>query len=254
MSEEQWKPTFIDIEAEFSKFIQTFRGGSLVTDYVTNIPDSVLNADFYFPNDNVIAELKVMTSDASNSEAYTKRIMDAATHFGHTGSEIMGWFLRGEEIPERVKRRVYSSSYRSIVESIKKANKQIASTRHLLRQPKARGLVLLANDRNMMFSIAGMTDISVKSFHALRKIEMDCLVYFTPNVFHDIGDGIAHQIWSPIYNVGSEDFGDFVNDFGKAWLDYLELTRGKAMHREARDDLLEKYIEGQPIKQFARSN
>ena len=55
-----WRPTFIDIEPEFNKFVPNFRNGKLVRDLVPDQPDMALNADYYFPDDHVIAELKCM--------------------------------------------------------------------------------------------------------------------------------------------------------------------------------------------------
>lgn len=59
-----WRPTFIDIEPEFNKFVPTFRNGKLVRDLVPDQPDMALNADYYFPDDHVIAELKCMETDS----------------------------------------------------------------------------------------------------------------------------------------------------------------------------------------------
>lgn len=89
-----WRPTFIDIEPEFNKFVPTFRNGKLVRDLVPDQPDMALNADYYFPDDHVIAELKCMETDSEDS--YPQRVSEAFTHFRYSGSDLMGFLFRGE--------------------------------------------------------------------------------------------------------------------------------------------------------------
>ena len=89
-----WRPTFIDIEPEFNKFVPNFRNGKLVRDLVPDQPDMALNADYYFPDDHVIAELKCMETDSEDS--YPQRVSEAFTHFRYSGSDLMGFLFRGE--------------------------------------------------------------------------------------------------------------------------------------------------------------
>jgi hypothetical protein len=251
-TEQAWEPRFIDIEARLTDFASTFRGGSTISALIKDIPDGVLNADFYFSTDNVIAELKCLEADATEPMTYAQRVVACYRHFGYTGSDFFGWLFRGEPMPDRVARRLSTIISRSIVEAIDKANKQICSTKQLLGKPDARGLVLIANDRNLGFNPAQMMAVVCKTFGKLVPCHTDCIVYFTPNVYHDLGDGIAHTIWSTVYNVGSEDFADFVNNFGKAWGDHAETLGEPYVYREAGDDLFDKIALAQPIAQFRK--
>jgi hypothetical protein len=55
-----WKPTFIDIEPAFDRLVASVRGGRLVRELMPAAPNLPLNADYIFPEDDVIAELKCL--------------------------------------------------------------------------------------------------------------------------------------------------------------------------------------------------
>jgi hypothetical protein len=250
--QQHWRPTFIDIEERFSEFVSTFRGGSKVTDLVQDIPSGMLNADFFLPEDKVIAELKCLQSDSADPETESKRIAESYVHLGYSGSDFLGWLFRGEVMPERVAQRVFATRSRSIVEAIKKANKQIRATKHLLNEPGAKGLVLIANDHNYGFTPEQILHVIARAFRAMSDCHTDCVVYFTPNVYHDVGDDIARTIWIPLYNVGREGFADFVNEFGAAWLDHAERLGTPYLTREVGDDLLDKVAKASPVAALRR--
>lgn len=91
-----WRPTLFDIEPEFTKFVPTFRNGQIVRDLMPDQPAMALNADFYFPNDRVVVELKCMERDSRDT--YPERVVRAFTHFGYTGCELMGFlYAEGKE-------------------------------------------------------------------------------------------------------------------------------------------------------------
>lgn len=54
----------MEVEEEFSKFAATFRGGGTLDRFVPKIPPGLPNADFYFPADGVVSELKTLETDA----------------------------------------------------------------------------------------------------------------------------------------------------------------------------------------------
>jgi len=254
MTEEPWKPTFIDIEKEFTNFVNSFRDGQTVEQAVAEIPKGVLNADFVFQVDQVIAELKCLKEDASDSNKRAERLAKAYVKTEHTGSDLMGYLWRGEPMPDAVRQRLFNVESRSMCSAILKANKQIRATKRLLRMDNARGLVLVANDQNFGFSPRSITKVVCDSFKKMKDCHVDCIVYFTPNVYHDMGDDIARTVWIPIYNVGSEDFGDFVNELGFKWHDFTEQFGEPYISREVGDDLFDQLVSGHPIKAFKNSS
>lgn len=97
-----WNPTFIDIESEFSTFVPTFRDRMLVRDLIPDQPVMALNADFYFPESQVVVELKTMQTDSRNG--YPERLVKAYTHFGYTGSVLTGFCSGANPYPSELRR------------------------------------------------------------------------------------------------------------------------------------------------------
>jgi hypothetical protein len=155
-------------------------------------------------------------------------------------------------MPDKVAKRVFATRSRSIVESLKKANKQIRATKLLLDEPSAKGLILLANDQNFGFTPVQMLSVIARSFQAMSDCHTDCVVYFTPNVYHDLGDDIARTPWVPMYNVGSEEFSSFVNEFGTAWGDYAERFGAPYLTREIGEDLYDRVALAQPVSDLRK--
>lgn len=246
-----WRPTLIDIEAEFTKFVSTFRGGQIVRDLIPDQPDMVLNADFYFPDDRVVVELKCMETDSR--DAYPERVAKAFKHFGHTGSELMGFLFRGEPMPERVAARLRQQIANPVRQAMRKANKQIAATKHHLKIPDAFGLAVFANDNNFGLTPADALAILSDAALGLSECNVDGFVYMTPNVYHHTGDDIARSVWVPLYAEGKEALGDFVNPFGTAWINYAEQFGEPYLERWKGDEYNTDFLTGTPIERFRRN-
>ena len=163
----EWRPTLIDIEAEFTTFVPTFRGGKIVRDLIPDQSAMPLNADFYFPDDNVVVELKRMEADSRTD--YPMRIAKAFAHFGHTGSETLGFLFRGEPMPEKVAARLSRQLTNPLRQAVRKANQQIEATRCHLKLPDAFGLAIFANDNNFGLTPRGALNIICNSVLALSK-------------------------------------------------------------------------------------
>jgi hypothetical protein len=213
----------IEIEASFGEFVRTFRQGGLLSDFVGAVPTGTLNADFYFPADNVIAELKSLETDTFGVEAMANRVMPAFKWLGYSMVDFANWAVRKTNMPDDVSRRVYAGSVRSIVECTKKASRQIADTRRLIGKPNALGLVLIANDASESGSPIEIMNAVLRGFGQSRDVALNAAVYFTPNVYHDVGEAVPMEIWVPIANNGGEVLQSFIDDLGKAWFDYGEV-------------------------------
>ncbi len=247
-----WRPTFIDIEPEFNKFVPNFRNGKLVRDLVPDQPDMALNADYYFPDDHVIAELKCMETDSRDS--YPQRVSEAFTHFGYSGSDLMGFLFRGEPMPDRVAARLRQKIANPLRQAMRKANKQIAATKRLLNDPDAFGLAIFANDKNLGLSPQGVLSILSEAALNLSTSHVDGFVYTTPNVYYDTGDDIARAVWIPLYKEGREALGDFVNPFGSAWIDFCERPDDPYLDRWTGDEYRPDILSARPVDTFGRKH
>lgn len=243
-SELEMKPLEIDVEIEFTEFARTFRGGAPVSEFVERIPDGSLNADYYFPEDNVIAELKTLEVDALDPETFGRRVMASYKHFGYELSDFTRWLFRQELMPEQVSRRVYQLSARPVVECVKKAHKQIVATRRLLNQPVAQGLVLVANSANTLEPKQAMSAV-LRGYEQRAETRLDAAVYFTPNVYHDLGDDIPYELWVP---VAGDHLQQFVDGLGGAWFDYRQKRHGPGPRKT--DSNMEQVLAAQVIRDW----
>lgn len=243
-----WRPTIIDVEAEFTRFVPTFRNGQIIRDPMPDQPTMTLNADFCFSEDRVIVELKCMETDSRSG--YSERLSRAFTHFGYTGSEIMGFLFRDEPMPAPVAARLQQQIANPLRQALRKANKQIAATKHHLKMPDAFGLAVFANDKNFGLTPKSALSILSRAALGLSQCHIDGFVYTTPNVYHDTGENIAQSIWIPLYAEGRESLADFVNSLGTAWFDYTEKLGEPYLERWKGDDYRTDILSAKPIETF----
>lgn len=119
----------INVEKTFTDFVRTFRDGKPLVEFCASIPPGVKNADFYFPSDNVIAELKTLEVDAFEPDAFGKRVMTCYKQLGYELSDYISWLSRESNFPVDVSRRLFGMLSRPIIDCIKTAGKQITASR-----------------------------------------------------------------------------------------------------------------------------
>lgn len=96
----------IDVESTFDIFSQTFRNAGPLRKIVNEIPMGLENADYYFPEDGVIAELKTLESDAQEPDLFGKRIIKSVETCGYNFADYLGWLARKEKFPSDVTARL----------------------------------------------------------------------------------------------------------------------------------------------------
>jgi hypothetical protein len=172
---DEWKPTHIDVEATFDRFVSTFRGGRSVRDFLTERSKLPLNADYFFPKDNIVAELKCLEKNPTESLDLGRRTARAYAASGRTGSDFFGYLFRGEPMPADVKSKISNWVRESIRSVVKKGNRQIRATKRFLSK-NAKGLLLIANDNNYGFGPDVMTAIVGDAATRLGDNHVDALV------------------------------------------------------------------------------
>jgi hypothetical protein len=130
-------------ESAFSECVASV-GGQRVTETV------VESADFLFPTDNVIAELKTLQDDARRDHAMKLQslVIDWRRRgllvvFGRTAISLR----RLNPTCQREWLRILQKPIEAIV---RKANRQIRSTKKLTGRPDSKGLLIIANDGNFL--------------------------------------------------------------------------------------------------------
>lgn len=216
------RPEPVHVEETFDAFVTEF-GGVKISELISRKAKMPLNADYFFKKHNVIAELKTLEGIYSGPDAF-KQFSQAYIDSGCTGSDVMGFFWRGEEVPEKAAALMQKRIRRSIEQRIKKARKQLRESKAEFGNDDTRCLILIAMDQQpifghqtMLFNLAKIMGDNYADEHT------DGVVYFNPNMPTKLRpDGMELSGWYPFYRDYEKtlEFCDFVNLLGNRWLNY----------------------------------
>ncbi len=210
----------IDVEVEFDRFVPTFNNGCKIQNLLGDHSSLNLNADYFFPEDNFIVELKCMENDIIDNKDLRDRVIRCYLHYGYSEYDAEGYLYRNDIMPTKVKERFFSTAIKSMICQVKKANQQIAKTKQTLKLPNAHGMLLYANNKNYSLVPEAALVIIDKVLRDLRPRHIDCYVYFTPNISHNNSSGFRVKYWIPTYAPDKKYLGDFVDRLGKKWIEY----------------------------------
>jgi hypothetical protein len=255
--DQTWTPRHIEIEPTFARFVPTFRGGRFVSDLIAKSGPMPLNADYFFPADNVVAELKCLEKNPTEAADWPDRIMRAFEAAGGSSFEGVASVVRGAPVPDEVAAKLFGWLRDAIRGSVKVGNRQIRATKQALGKPDARGVLLIANDNHYGFVPAGMVEVISDAVTILGESHVDAVVYFTPNVFHRVDNSdVAWILWVPGYAKGADaSIQEFVNALGRKWHDFVEATTGDpyVARRELDIAQTEPFVEAaRPVRRLGR--
>jgi hypothetical protein len=142
----------IDVPREMANCVRQL-GGTVLDEVLVN--PNFKNADYWFSEAAVVAELKCMTEDLATDAEFNSKATQLHKSWVERGLVAKPSASRARfnlrDIPpecayefiEPIKRRLESSV-------LKKANRQIRETKKYLKSPFAKGLLLLVNDGNFL--------------------------------------------------------------------------------------------------------
>ncbi|MEO9824209.1 MAG: hypothetical protein ABJF50_07315 [Paracoccaceae bacterium] len=216
------RPEPVHVEKTFDAFVAEF-GGVKISELISKKAQMPLNADYLFEKHNVIAELKTLEGIYSGPDAF-KQFSQAYIDSGCTGSDVMGFFWRGEKVPEDAAALMRKRIRRSIEQRIKKARKQLRKSKAEYGNDDTRCLILIAMDQKpifghqtMLFNLAKIMGDNYADEHT------DGVVYFNPNMPTKFrADGMEMSGWYPFYRDEevNVELSEFVNLLGNRWLNY----------------------------------
>lgn len=218
------RPEPVHIENLFNTFVVQY-GGELVRDVMETEPDKP-NADYFFRKENVVVELKCLQKDSFNNKEDIPKFQEIINKWAEKKlipqEDVFGILIGVKPIPECCFQDFKNAVTKTIDRIIYKANKQVGQTKIDLKTPKAKGLLLFANDGNYLYSHAEFLKIIIDLM--IRKYSKDCslngFVYFTVNQASKIpGSDLDQHMWVPAYGSGNnKKLSEFVNDFGRKFL------------------------------------
>lgn len=194
----------IDIDIEFAACVRKV-GGEVLADRFGPSP-AFENADYAFLEDGVVAELKRLERDTRSEPTFLARVSQLHQQWVREG-KVSPPALPGrqrvstKDIPRECAQEIENILVSRVRRVVEKANKQIKRTKEVLRTPNAKGLLLLANDGDIIFELDGV-------LHSLDRVlrgkyrHINSVIYFTANQSVQ-GPGIPQpaKIWiAPLIN------------------------------------------------------
>lgn len=219
MTFDPFAPGDLSSEEVFDRAMSALSGVRTATVLGAAMPHK--NADWLFPNDEIIVEHKQIETDFSRSDSFREREVELRRNYIRSRrANILG-------VPYDSKAfdldyiRLYQKSFAKI---LGKANVQIRETRNKLNWPKGRGILILSN--KSLFKLTPLAIcMLVQGILEGAYSEIGGAAY-VPNHYVDIpGSNLANLAWFPIYKHGgkdtSHDFIRFVDSFGERFLNHF---------------------------------
>lgn len=230
------RPGPIDIEKEFCALVRA-NGGVVIRDTMPDTADMPLNADFYFPTENVVVELKSLEKDKFAGGDGLMDLLRTLRHSGQmNGSEIIQWNFGQRQLPASAAKALFSSFRRTIETQARKAQRQIKKTISLHGNENTKGLVIFANDNSHLLTPLQMVSLIANVFgNRFNARPMDAFVYTNVNVPSLRFDGdLDWHFWMPSYrDETDEHLGAFINKLGAKWLEHFNsLSDGPFVPRQ----------------------
>lgn len=221
-----------DPETFIDEFIE-FAGGARLTKILGASPQTD-NADYFFQQDSVIMELKILKTDFWESNA--EKLEAVRNEFLRKNKITAGMILGTDKsYPWELFFAQFKVLRDALQKITKKANKQIKSSKSLLNAPDARGVA--------MFLIDGFYSVSpfviIESLHEpitrqFSAVDAIIIISFRRKVTLDLGDGLFdYFIFEPRYKPNRPEWlSDFINQLGLQWFDYMQLLSGKRFSKQ----------------------
>ncbi|MED5511091.1 MAG: hypothetical protein VX841_12440 [Pseudomonadota bacterium] len=174
----------IKIEQEFDQCVDEI-GGIKISELVGSSPD-FFNADYLFPQYEVIAELKCLEEDKIKDKSLVSKASAIYLRYLSEGKAPKILFgtqkLNTTGFPEEFTHEITELYRKSIHTTIKKANNQIKQSKDRLKMENHHGLLILANDRHTALAPANAMWILHDTFRRYSFSSINTVLYFTANL------------------------------------------------------------------------
>jgi hypothetical protein len=219
-------------ELTFNAFVEHLGGHRI--DSLHPSPD-VQNADYIFPQNKIIIELKTIENEVGSTEQFRQKVTVVHRKL-YKKYKKTPLSLDPEVSAEYLK--AFIELYRApIARIVKRANAQIKSTKQNFGYDEYQGILLMVNDglrelppRLMLGTLGRILNGAYSSIRAV--------VYLTNHYVIIPGDEYGRILWVPLYaDAEGDDLVDFVDWLGKSWFDYCEHLGQPSDDRQAGPDI-----------------
>lgn len=230
------RPFENNIEQLITEFIR-LAGGKTLIEYLGYEPD-FLNADYFFQNENIIIELKCLEknifSEIDDKEK-NEVLFNTWLNKGLIAkSDIIPIFLNRKDLPFECLNDVLESTRNSFQRILKKANKQLRTTKEKIGNIDTKKFLMICNDGNYFLSHDGILQMIYNILSVRSEMDINCVIYFTVNQAAFIPNSdLDWHLWVPAYDCDEEenDMAEFVNDLGRDFNNFI-LQRFKIKNSE----------------------
>jgi len=206
-------------------------GGQRIRELV-GVNPSFDNADYLFPKDNVIAELKSLEKDFLSDSAVGEKMRELYNRWVDEGKDVPSIYgagvLQTDQIPVECARELINI-FKDKLESrvLRKANRQIRDTKENLNRPEALGLLLISNEGNFAFDPAMVAHVL---FHSLRSkfSSIEHVIFFSANLrVQTIPSAPAPLFASIRFPNRRQPTPEFLTRLGSRWFEALSAATGE---------------------------
>jgi len=213
-------------EQHWQEFARSI-GGELVDPLIQR--QGVKKADFLFPANKVVAELKVLETEFADTAETLARVEAAIAN--HPG-------IDPDDPSEPLRRELLNIIRAPLQRIIKKANRQIKETKQELHLTGWDGLLILVNDNFRGAPPALVRDLCGSILAGTSYSSIDCFIYQTNHYLELPDNPYACLIWAPMYSPNANDqLLAFVNDLGRKWRVYSQSIEGPYDYEREQDDI-----------------
>jgi len=208
-------------------------GGQRVTKLV-DVNPSFDNADYVFPEDNIVAELKSLKNDFLSDPAVGVKMHELYNRWLDEGKEVPVIYgegvLRTDQLPIECAREligIFKGKLESAV--LRKANRQIRETKENLNHPEAMGLLLILNEGNFAFDPAMVAHVL---FHSLgsKFSSIEHLILFSANLRVQTASSARAPLFASIrFSNRRQPTREFLTRLGSRWVEVLAAATGEKL-------------------------
>lgn len=218
-------------EEGFAGFVSKYSGAEVVFDVLKPSERSFPNADYFFNNRRVVAELKCLEEEKyMDIHNIFQRLLNKGEIRPFQKGMTIGEVLRGHPREESIRDEIYNKITSSLAGALEKANRQIRETKRHFNLVDSRGIAILVNLDNTILEplIADrmITKILLqKNGAGLRYEELNLVIYISEVHFFEEGPGRRAMPFFVATRKKDLDEVDTicVNDFMKMWSEFRGL-------------------------------
>lgn len=222
-------PDRINVEVEMAACVRSM--GGLPLDDILPAQRNFRNADYWFPDHEVIGELKCLEADWATQFATSAPRMHARWVASGLIPPPTSAHVSLQDLPPHLAMELVEPLRRKLKSgAVQEASKQIKQTKIHLERPQAKGLLLIANEGNLLLDPNSLGAILGNILNSPDYSSIHSVVYFCENESLVTPGGQRMRFWMDFVFPSREPVSrDFLQKLADAWAAQMSQVRGQAV-------------------------